>query len=152
MSNNKYIPDVGSECYLTIWEDGKWKDYPHKVRIDFLGMSNVIVTTVDAPRIVELRFVGGLVKFRPVKSKAEKRRDDAVSELENIYVEQSTLYHGSARSLAEIAIDAGWIKPKPLTADVIKGLMGPSFKSHGIDFDKNAVNHINAYIRGELDL
>ncbi len=91
------LPSVGTECEYA-WGDDDW-EIGH---IEYLSEQTVVITHTDG---AEDSFTTGDVKFRPIKSEAEQRRDDAIAELNTIGSKA-----GSFSELLAAIYDAGWRK------------------------------------------
>lgn len=142
-SNDGWVPEVGQECEYQHIGGWSWCIYHGK--------------TVDGKCIVENEYtvftdpdmLGGF-NFRQIKTEAEKRRESMLEDMvfnvpryeyEHLHVVENIVNH-----TCSALIDAGWIKPKPLTEDVICQIHGNLSESQFRTF----ATRIEAYIRGEM--
>lgn len=109
-SNNEWAPEVGQECEY-FWADGN-------------GWRKARCVAVDGKRFVLADFDGEIYtgeylhNIRHLKSEAEKRIEAMIEELCEVIYGESSFKKAATR-----AIEAGWIKPKPLTDEVIERLI-----------------------------
>ncbi|WP_341232422.1 hypothetical protein [uncultured Methylophaga sp.] len=111
-SNNEWVPVVGCICEAFNYELDIWLKV--KVLDGESGYGEHPVMAFEKDR-------GGLlfwaIKFREIKTEAEKRRDEAIQQLIDTtkWRETIDLISHISTQQAEMIIDAGWRKPRPLT-------------------------------------
>lgn len=132
MSNNKFMPDVGQECEISnCGNPFEW------CVIKYLGEQLIVV---DHKSHIDQHYQVGSFVLRPIKSEAEKHREVMIDSLSNVFINPGE-YVG--RQYAEAIVDAGWIKPNPLTDDVIDRIGASNETFCG------CMKKAEAYIRGE---
>lgn len=67
---------VGTICRIESWEGSSWVMSDHEYRIDYVGASVVVATTVNTPRAVERVFKGA--KLHPTRIAIEPQAEQAV--------------------------------------------------------------------------
>ncbi len=95
------LPPVGTECEFH-WGDDDW-EIGH---IEYLSEQTVVITLTDG---AENSYTTGEVKFRPLKSEAERSRETAIDELSDL-IESSDADGYNYGGLAAVIYDAGWRK------------------------------------------
>ena len=150
-SNDGWVPELGEECEGTAESGVVFKcrilgvfqgPYPEAKCIVFQYEDGGIEAATE----------GNSYTFSPIKTEAEKRRESMLEDMvfnvpryeyEHLHVVENIVNH-----TCSALMDAGWIKPKPLTEDVICRIHGNLRESQFRTF----ATRIGAYIRGELEL
>lgn len=107
MSDAGELPPVGSEVIAIVWKGCNWVELPYPVTIAFMGKSNVVYTA-KLKREVEVHYVGGEIKFKPIQTEREKAIDKAAC----LIASKEVLHNQYPKALvvAGILYDAGLLQ------------------------------------------
>lgn len=111
-SNNEWVPEIGQKCDVYVDMENQ-KGHVRNVEIKYLGKRLAVFEEGGNEYAHHLNEV----TFREIKTEAENRRKHLIEEVHDL-LEQS--YEVSVQ--AEMLIDAGYIKPNPLTDEVINDI------------------------------
>lgn len=137
-SNNEWVPEIG-EVAMGSWVDDDGTLMDTAVEVSAYHGEKVWVTCCSLDKVFRLTDI----KFRPLKTEAEKRRDEAVAEMKSLFHKNVCLPNDV---IFEEIHDAGWIKPKPLNSHDLKAF----WNSHGQAWSWDLMaERINSHIRGE---
>lgn len=147
-SNNEWVPDVGDnfEFKQPQQDNLMWKQSTAR----YVG-DNLIIGYHEG---LEWAISIGCNAFRQVKTEAEKRRELVVAEMVRIGANAVGDTVFSVDEYDQVYVqaisrlyDAGFIKPKPLTNDVIDSVMRHA--KFSLTTYRDFAKAIEAYIRGE---
>lgn len=147
-SNNEWVPELGAECEGTA-ESGV--SFICRILGVFQGPypeAKCIVFQYEDGGI-EAATESNCYSFSPLKTEAEKRRDELKLYIMDVLTRQGQ--HSWQEGIADALIDADLIKPKPLTDDEIMHLACARFQNTGaaIADVRDFAKAIEASIRGE---
>jgi len=136
-SNNEWVPEVGDEFEFKQPQQDSlmWKQSVAR----YVGDNLIIGYHEDLEWAISI----GCNIFRQIKTEAEKRREFLRVDLGNSLSMAGFIGSHTDDARLDKLIDSGWIKPKPLTDDVISKLHHPNSKVFAA--------RIESYVHGELD-
>lgn len=147
-SNNEWVPEIGIECKRLLSMGSFTVNDPPLFADGYYRGQTSFGEHIWENKNGTVQTLPSNASFIPLKTEAEKRRDEAVEDFKLRVFRCGGFYLGemTEKMIAIKAIDTGYIKPKPLTNDVTLRLWKDSDNGSRLyEFAKA----IEAYIRGE---
>lgn len=142
-SNNEGVLKIGDACLFF----GPIESAPLKTReARITALGDLMALIVVDGKEMSCR----QSQLSPIKTEAEKRREERLLELAEDYYGDKALISADYENDKHLnwVINRGWIKPKPLTDEVVKKLWLSS--AGKLDIYHAFAEAIEAYIRGEI--
>ena len=146
-SNNEWVPEIG-QVVMASWVDDDGDLMDAAVEVSAYRGDKAWVTCCGLDKVFKLTDI----KFRSIKTEAEKRREIAVAEMKSLFHKNVCLPDDV---IFETIYDSGWAKTNEITTEDIRELWKKSLINiedmTSTDIEGFA-RMVAAHIRGELHL